>query len=325
MFALLALPAVLAFNLDLLLILTQIDRSVSDVGGLLQHSALFIVFIGLIAWFVASWGMVVFAEVGALLLIALMLGFVSFSGISYFTAPVSAPEPDDAAMVVFTADPATEVNVVVSYAPRDSAGSTLLSLQVVSIGSADHRWGIALTGGLRFEPGVGTGGGVVRTDSSAGYQVLSGTQGTADFYTGTVVGSFQDSSASRSVVLLPEISSDPLGLEGIDVRPAAGFPAVRPKVLTVSVDCGVLDPLKTVTQATPPLILPNQLRWQAQDKLGPISFATFDQGDEDRARNVLFVIAILLGAAVACLVAALQALLKAAHRPTSTSGVTGRS
>ncbi|MFF0146082.1 hypothetical protein ATK36_0579 [Amycolatopsis sulphurea] len=306
--------AVVAVPFDQLLILSRIDTSVSDVGGLLIQVGLFIVFVGVLAGLAASWGKVVLAEVGALMLIAMLLGLVSFSGLSYFTAPVSAPEPDDAVLRVFAADPAAEMTVSVQYFPQDPGGSTLLSLQVISTGSADHRWGIALSGGLRFAPGNGHRAGVTRVDSAGGYQVLSGTQGTADFYNGTVVGSFQQSSASRSVVSLPPVSSDPFRLKGIDIRSATGFAAVRPRALTVHVDSGTLSPLETVTQAAPPLQVPNQLSWLGHGELGPITYATLDQGAEDRSRNVLFVVAILLGTAVACLVAALQVLIKAAKR-----------
>jgi hypothetical protein len=306
--------AVLAVPFDLLLLLTVIDRSVSDVGGLLLQTALFIVFVGMLAWLAASWGMAIVAEVGALLLIASMLGFVSFSGISYFTAPVSAPNLGDAAMMVFAADPDAAMSVDVEYLLGDSAVSTVVGIVVHSASPTDPRWGIILSGGIRFKPEDAWGFGIVRTDLPDGRQMLTATPGTSTGgYSGPVVGSFVASSASRSVVSLPPISLH--AFKKVNLESADGFTTVTPKSLALSVSCGPLGPLETVTQATTPLAVPNQLLWRAEESLGPITYATLDQGNEDRSRNALFVVAILLGAAVACLVAAVQTLLKTAHKP----------
>lgn len=50
--------------------------------------------------------------------------------------------------------------------------------------------------------------------------------------------------------------------------------------------------------------------WGTEDVLNPVAFVLFDQQAEDRARNQLFVIAILLGTAASCVVAALQSALR---------------
>ncbi|GAB3901774.1 hypothetical protein ACFQ1S_10895 [Kibdelosporangium lantanae] len=306
---------------ELVLNMSQMPGSTADVNGLLLQMGLFIIFIGVFAWLTASWRMAILAEVGALLLIALMLGFVSFSALSYFTVPVSTPQSDGAALALYADSPASEMSVDVTMSPHDRVGTTEMSLRVRFTGGVGGlRWGIVLFGGLRFLPGHGIsldGLPVNRNDSAAGYQILSGF-GTSE-YEGVITGSFEASSASRSVASLPSITSgslpDRFHDDLPDIMQSVGFSLFKPLSAAISVDCGTLDPLKTVTQASPPLQEPNQLSWRAQDKLGPITYATLDQGKEDRSRNVLFVVAILLGAAVACLVAALQAALKAAHMP----------
>ncbi|WP_336159975.1 hypothetical protein [Amycolatopsis sp. VC5-11] len=316
--AVLTVLAMLTGVIALMLIISRIDSSVSEVGGLLRGVALFIVFVGSLSWLVASWGMATFAEFTALLLIALMLGVVSFNGISYFTTPVSAPEPTaNGSILVFAADPAAEMSLDVSYNRKDSGfpGAPLLSLELSLTGSNDHRWGIVLFSGARFRTGEGSGTGAI-TNSPSGYQVLSGVQDHAE-YSGSVVGPLEESSASRSIVSLPGIASAPESLrelERLGVEQLAGFSPVKPKSLAIKVDGGHLDLLKTVTQAMPPLSVPSELVWRGVDRLDGVTYAILDQGEEDRARNVLFVVGILLGAAVAFLMGALQVLLKAAHR-----------
>ncbi|WP_410597083.1 hypothetical protein [Amycolatopsis sp. lyj-23] len=315
-FTVLAFLAAIAAPLDLLMIKAGTDRNAFDVGGLLLQSGLFIVFVGVLAWLAASWKMAALAEVGALLLIAWQLGSVSFNGISYFTAPFSTPVTDDSAIAVFTADAAAEVNLAVKFSPGDGVGTTLLTLNVALSGSADHCWGIILSGGARLTPDDGRDmDGITLTASSDGRQAILAAQDNPGWYYGTIIGSVQRRTASRSVVYLPPISAELPSPVDNSPWPGAAIPAARPKSLNLTVDCGRLNPLETVTQASPPLQVSNELAWQAQNELGPIVYATLDQGKEDRSRNVLFVDAILLGAAVACLVAALQAILKAAHKP----------
>jgi hypothetical protein len=207
------------------------------------------------------------------------------------------------------------MHVGVTYRPHDEAGSTTVTVSV-DIRAADPRWATFVTRGLKFDS-RGYGSGATLTELSD-FQMLSNEGNARSSYSGRVVGKFQESSASRSVVSLPEITSESPNTIHADIQSATGYSAIPPRSLAISVDCGQLSPLKTVTQAAPPLAIPTQLTWEAHRRLGPIAYATFDQAEEDRSRNFLFIIAILLGTAVACLVASLQVLLKAAGLPAGS-------
>jgi hypothetical protein len=309
--------AILAVPLDLLLILDRIGSSASDVNGLLVQLTLFIVFVGVVAWLPASRGKVVFAETGALLMIALMLSFLSFRGIAHFAAQVPAPErDDDSAIVVLAADPNASLSVQVSFTVSSHLDSyaTSMALTVKSDSVMDRRWGVVLLGGAQFESEGRVGTDVTINDSTAGYQVLSGVSKETEVYGGSVKKSFQRGAASRGVVTLPPISSGwRLRGYGAAAEQSVGFQLVQPKALNILVQCAN-NLSEAITQASPPLDRPDRLTWHGHSEMD-ITYATFDQGEEDRARNILFVVAVLLGAAVACLVAALQVLLKAARRP----------
>ncbi|SEC66549.1 hypothetical protein SAMN04489727_4603 [Amycolatopsis tolypomycina] len=308
--------AILAIALALVLIMSELPGSTADVNGLLAPLMLFIVLVGTVAWLVASRGRVVLAEVAALLLIASMLGFVSFASIPRFTAPVAAPELAGNA-VVFAVDPIAELSVEFSYESWGPAGMWM-SLRVRPVGDIERlvsrAWVILLLDGLRFKvEQQQAGNGILLTDAADGSQILSGALGQSDStYAGFVTGSFEQSAASRSVVSLPAVhAASPRRLhQPSNVVQIVGHLLVSPRSLAISVDGGNLDPLVTVTQASPPLEVQNKLFWSAQNELVGITYSTFDQGAEDRSRNVLFVIAILLGAATACLVAAMQVLLR---------------
>ena len=129
---------------------------------------------------------------------------------------------------------------------------------------------------------------------------------------------FSNSTIDRTAVSLPYYGEGDVSL--VDAKTKASILTAlhmmpRPRgsaYFTVNVTGGVLDPQQTVTESSP-----NQasqvansagLTWISHQGI-VVSYATVDQDALDANNNILFVFAILLGAAVAGLLASLQSLI----------------
>lgn len=130
---------------------------------------------------------------------------------------------------------------------------------------------------------------------------------------------------ARTAVVMPGYSlADPTHWGSLrdTIAAALGKPPARPDKVDITVDAGYAGLLRTIQNAYPPLAEPSRLLWGTEDVRNSVSFVLFDQQAEDRARNQLFVIAILLGTATSCVVAALQSALRlrpSRRVPTQTS------
>ena len=105
-----------------------------------------------------------------------------------------------------------------------------------------------------------------------------------------------------------------------DVAEALERPPALAARAEVHLFAGYVGPLRTVESADPPPGHPRLLVWGTEDARHPIDFVLFDQQADDRATNQLFVIAILLGTAIPCLVHALQLALRSKPPRESAAG-----
>jgi hypothetical protein len=288
-------------------------RFVEDIGTLLVLMVAAIAVVGVVAWLASSWrwgGRML--EPAALALVASILVAISLPGIVTFGAPLDTRQADGF-IWVFTADPSLEVTlqIVVADPVETDLDSTKLWFQVTT--AERGRWALLLEGdALLHTEDFLYGDTTLQDFSYYGEQLVSGV-GTSSFI-GHTSTSLARASSSRSAFRFPMVRKGVGGGFLQDVWRTAldtAEPSV-PARLDVSFDAGLVGPDWAITQVSPPPE-PDRYRliWRSQDDLLlPIFLVQFDQQTEDLARNGFFGIAILLGTAGACLLAAMQVLIR---------------
>jgi len=135
---------------------------------------------------------------------------------------------------------------------------------------------------------------------------------------GQPLASYISRDATETAVSLPDfdlgslLNTDPVTLSTIarDID----TPGTSPGGLSIGVDAGTVSPLNTQVTAIPALSDPYLLSWTFHTETAP-TYKLVDQNAQDSLNSYSFALAVLLGAAGACLLASLQSLVsKAASR-----------
>src|SRR5262249_2273401 len=124
---------------------------------------------------------------------------------------------------------------------------------------------------------------------------------------------------ARAAVSFPEYGEGHLDQIDSDMRPILerlnGKLATRQDNFTVNVRAGRLRPFLSVTQSSPALVqsamAENRLAWTGHDAIS-ITFSLTNQAGVDDTNNALFVFAVILGVAGACLIESLLGGIKRA-------------
>ena len=241
---------------------------------------------------------------------------VSLLGLDSLITPIR-PMSTTGGAALYVADPDVELHFTISangeYAgdEPDRAGPYVTATIYTEPGTST-RWALVLTGAARLTAHHATTDGT-RLETYPTGQVLSGVanEHKAGGFGGYTLSRWSATSAARTTVSLPTFGNGPVAdLDAADERVltrALGAEPRQPEGLDIVFDGGNLGLLRSLTSASP---APRDgLVWQSRDKLERVTYVIFDQGRDDAAQAGLFVLAILLGTAAACLVGAMQALV----------------
>jgi len=194
-----------------------------------------------------------------------------------------------------------------------------------STNSKSASWAVLMTGGAKLTH-LGSRGGKVHEQTLSGQSLGTGVlaQTTGQLFwgqlvpggvvqvTGQPVASYVNRDATETAVALPDfdlgstINTDPATLSSIAEK--LGTPGTSPGGLSIGVDAGSVSPLNTQVTAIPALADPSALSWTFQTDTAP-AYKLVDQNAQNSLNSYSFALAVLLGAAGACLLAGLQTLV----------------
>lgn len=280
-----------------------------------------------------------FAESLAIGLVGVWLGYLCLSALPTFTGSLGYPIVDGQALLFATGTENQKLFLNVSVDPESNQEFFTIA------GTVGIHWALMLTGDARiskiFTVPVNTKS-VKQQEFSEQVNTLrqdvelfSGQFSPDSFeisINGTSGAHFANKTSDRSAVSTPEYGQGDLrdmGPIGRRIVDSLGrTPSYRTSGdFTTVVESNHLGPFETVTQAIPsldPNLNPTQLQWTGGDLPFGVSYATVDQNAVDSTNNALFVFAILLGVAGACVVASIQGVIhRLLSRERSVSSVDG--
>ena len=301
--------------------------------------------LGLLLALVASWSSGwPYWEPLALGLIAAALGALCFPAIRGFTEPLDFPIVTGSGLL-FTTGPANQplaLNVFTDPLDVQFGGTNNSeSFSIIPSGYRLVHWALLLSGDARLKDIHLSGQIKERTISARPSQPLPyAASGSAQLFSGTAnldsvpsvdgtpFGTFAQSTSDRSAVSLPYY-----GITGLEFLPSTISGEItdvlggKPTFLlgsdsTINIDGGFLPPSESVSQSSPAMTPnpsdQNDLQWTTHSALIGPSFALANQGAIDITNNILFVFAVLLGAAGAAFIACLQAFIRIRSSRNST-------
>jgi len=139
--------------------------------------------------------------------------------------------------------------------------------------------------------------------------------GSTEQITGYPRASYISRDTTETAVSLPDfdvgsfLNTDSVTLSAIARK--LGTPGTSPGGLSIGVDAGSASPLDTEITALPPLTDPGLLSWTFSTNTAP-EYKLVDQNAQDTLNSYSFALAVLLGAAGACLLASLQSVVSTA-------------
>jgi hypothetical protein len=275
------------------------------------------------ATWLPSWD---FTESVAIGLVAVSLGALCVPGLYYLSQEIYSPYFDGSALLFATGTSSQNVALYTSASEVDGDET----FQVSNLSGKSLRWALLVTGAARvldyqLIPGNGvtsanliaSGFGLNSDQNDIAAQLFSGTlkDGGSLTINGTSAGSFGDSTTDRTAVALPDygqgLLSEVSSKTGNAIVHAPGsIPTFQPSPnFTAYISSGPLFPLDSIASAslTPTGDPDSQgnLEWTIHDS-AQISYSTVNQAAADTDTNLLFVFAVLLGAAGAGVLASLQ-------------------
>jgi hypothetical protein len=266
-----------------------------------------------------------FAESLAVGLVGVWLGYLCLSALPTFTGSLGYPIIDGQALLFATGTPNQQLLLNVSVDPESNQEFFTIS------GTVGIHWALMLKGDARISK-IFTVPASTKSIKQQEFserintllqdvQLFSGRLSSDSFeisINGNSGAHFANKTSDRSAVSTPEYGQGDIQEE---VGPIARrivdslgrTPSYRADGdFTTVVQSNDLGPFEAVTQAIPPLD-PNldstQLQWTGGEVPFGVSYATVDQNSVDSTNNALFVFAILLGVAGACVVASIQGVI----------------
>jgi hypothetical protein len=207
-------------------------------------------------------------------------------------------------------------------------GKTIMTNWISDDDKKPFRWVLVLRGGARLTDVEGDDRHITSlyahvndlglTGSSGStelVQLISGASpdGIINFTTGATASTFAADTTSRRTAALPSYQSASRddgsvlsATKGYILRALGGNPSSAP--LGISVNASPFDRQDTIASASPAPTDSGSLSWRGAEYLSP-SFTLVDSNRADKAQNVLFVIAVLLGVATSALLMAIQSTI----------------
>jgi hypothetical protein len=310
-------------------------RQITDPGQLLLLAvfgvcALTVVVLVVVSW-LPGWD---YREPVLLALQALALGGLSLHGLALLSSALAVPGTSGS--VLFYADQLSSQPLYLNFNVTPSPGSGIPTTEFMDVvnpstNSRPAAWAVLLTGGARLTH-LDNRGSDVREQEFSGRAVTTGVlaeapgqllwgqvaPGGVEQVSGQPLASYISRDATETAVSLPDfdlgslLNTDPVTLSTIarDID----TPGTSPGGLSIGVDAGTVSPLNTQVTAIPALSDPYLLSWTFHTETAP-TYKLVDQNAQDSLNSYSFALAVLLGAAGACLLASLQSLVsKAASR-----------
>jgi hypothetical protein len=283
------------------------------------------------------WGRSPQREAAALAVLVFALGGIALDGLGELTTPVSQPATEGSASL-FVREAGLNVVLDVSVTPAARVSDGFGPWESMVIKSAltpgiprDFSWLLVLVGDSRIPDPVQKVNIEERTvkvprngaevDQTA--QFISGrTKFGRTIVSGHPVAGFERDTASRRSVGLPGYNEGFLAYfddeTALHIRSLLGGEPAVPLGFSATLDCGELVSTESV-QAQPPLQDPTRLRWSGEHGVSA-AYVILDQEADDRLRNALFGIAVLLGAAASGFFSVFQSAWAAIGRPNDPTG-----
>ena len=281
-------------------------------------SALTVLVLAVASW-LPDWD---YREPTMLILQALALGGLSLHGLALLNSSLSVP--GISGYVLFYADqpPSQPLYLNVNVTPSPGPGTpTFEFMDIVnpSTNSKPASWAVLLTDGARLTH-LANSGPKVHEQEVSGHAVTTGAlaeasgqllwgqvaPGAVEQFTGEPIDSYVSHDATQTAVALPDfdlgsvLNTDPATLSGITRY--LGAPLTSPGGLSIGVDAGFVSLLNTQVTAFPALADPRFLSWTFHTETAP-TYKLVDQDAQDSLNSYSFALAVLLGAAGACLLA----------------------
>jgi len=235
--------------------------------------------------------------------------------------------------VLFYAAQLSSQPLYLNFNVTPSAGSDIPTSEFMDIvnPSTNRRpaaWAVLLTGGARLTH-LDTRGSDVREQELSGRAVTTGVlaeapgqllwgevpPGGVEQFSGQPLASYISRDATETAVSLPDfdlgspLNTDPVTLSNI--ARDLDTPVTSPGGFSIGVDAGTVSPLNTQVTAIPALSDPALLSWTFQTNTAP-TYKLVDQTAQDSSNSYSFALAVILGAAGACLLASSQSLVSTA-------------
>lgn len=261
---------------------------------------------------------------------ALALGGLSLHGLALLGSTLSVPGISGSVLFYADQPPGQPLYLNVGVTPSPAPGiPTFEFMDIInpSTNTKPASWAVLLTGGARLAHPDGRGSklreqalparaattGVLA--ETAG-QLLWGqvAPGSVEQFSGQPLSSYVSRDATQTAVSLPDfdlgsiLNTDPMTLSAITRD--LGAPLTSPGGLSIGVDARSVSLLNTQVTAFPALADPRFLSWTFHTETAP-TYKLADQSAQDSLNSYSFALAVLLGAAGACLLAGIQALLSA--------------
>jgi hypothetical protein len=273
----------------------------------------------------------------ALGVITVALGTFALQGLGPLFQSATPPNVNGAGLLFIGAPPSQPVHLTasVNFATAPVGFHQLTGeAEQLSIttppGQGNIRWALLLIGDARLALGCIFCGEQPSPEGSKHLQDVTGWGGgpaAASLYWGTLSGdnsevisgmplvSYVSASSSQTDLSLPRYGEGFRNVDGQTFETISKVLGANP-VLRGSGDFTVttkVEPgptlLNMVTNAIPPLTDPSKFQWQDHSQLS-VSFAQLNQGADNDARNALFILGVVLGAAAGALMASLQRVLE---------------
>lgn len=261
---------------------------------------------------------------------ALALGALSLHGLALLGSTLSVPGISGSVLFYADQPPGQPLYLNVGVTPSPASGiPTFEFMDIVnpSTNTKPASWAVLLTGGARLAHLDGRGS-KVRQQALPGRAAATGVlaeaaglllwgqvaPGSVEQFSGQPLSSYVSRDATQTAVSLPDfdlgsiLNTDPTTLSR--VTRDLGVPSTSSGGLSIGVDAGSVSLLNTQVTAFPALADPRFLSWTFHTETAP-TYKLADLGAQDSLNSYSFALAVLLGAAGACLLAGLQALLSA--------------
>jgi hypothetical protein len=278
-----------------------------------------------------------------LIMQAVALGGLSLHGLALLRSTLTVP--GISGYVLFYADQPSGQPLYLNVGVTPSPGPGTPTFEFLDIvnpsgNSKPASWAVLLTGGARLTH-LDARGPKVHEQALSGHAVRFGALalasgqllwgqvapgGTAQV-TGQPLNSYVSRDATQTAVSLPDfdlgsvLNTDSATLSAITRD--LGAPRTSPGRLSIGVDAGSVSLLNTQVTAFPALTDPRFLSWTFHTETAP-TYKLVDQDAQNSLNSYSFALAVLLGAAGACLLAGLQSLVRTAkpqkERPAAHPG-----